>query len=103
MYHKLSALKDKTDLLTLDVLMLSEKNQRPTARCIEHIAIYDYDERSRTTLKPHMVDMLRQTFAHQEETRQRNEGRAGDILCRIEKLEVSSWKNPHAIEDLGKK
>ncbi|KAI5816486.1 thioesterase-like superfamily-domain-containing protein [Pyronema omphalodes] len=39
-YHKLS--RQGIDHFILDVMILSEKHQRPAARCIEDIVVYDY-------------------------------------------------------------
>lgn len=46
-YHKLRAAPTaSTDSFILDVLILSERHQRPAARCVEDIVVYDYRVRT---------------------------------------------------------
>ena len=101
-YHRLrSAPISSTDAFTLDVLILSERHQRPAARCIEDIVVYDYKLGQKASLQPFMVEKFQESFLLQEESKKRNEGRVRDLLKRVEKLEKESWDREGAVEDMG--
>ncbi len=101
-YHKLRASPTaSTDSFLLDVLILSEKHQRPAARCEEDIVVYDYQRGSKSPLQGFMVDIFRETFALQEETKTKNEMKVRDLLQKVERLEKASWDRPDAVEDMG--
>lgn len=101
-YHKLrSAPTASTDSFILDVLILSEKHQRPAARCVEDIVVYDYRQGKKSPLRDFMVEEFQETFKLQEEAKQRNEGRVRDLLDRVQKLESESWDRADAAEDMG--
>lgn len=102
MYHKLrSAPTASTDSFILDVLILSEKHQRPAARCVEDIVVYDYRHGQKSPLQDFMVEKFQETFALQEKARSRNEGRIRDLLDRVKRLESESWDRVDAVEDKG--
>lgn len=102
-YHKLrSSPSSKTDSFVLDVLILSEKHQRPAARCIEDIVLYDYRKAQKSPLRDFMVDKFRETYSLQEHAKSRNEARILQLLQRVESLEVETWNRPDAKEDMGK-
>lgn len=101
-YHKLRAAPTaSTDSFILDVLILSEKHQRPAARCEEDIVVYDYRRGSKSPLKDFMVDRFRETFLQQEEAKRRNEAAIQEILQKVQQLEKSSWDRADAVEDMG--
>ena len=101
-YHKLrSAPTASTDSFILDVLILSEKHQRPAARCVEDIVVYDYRRRTKSPLRDFMVEKFQETFQMQEEAKQRNEQRIRDLLERVRGLERESWDRADAVEDVG--
>lgn len=101
-YHKLrSAPTATTDSFILDVLILSEKHQRPAARCVEDIVVYDYRRGRKSLLRDFMVEKFQETFELQEETRRRNERKVGDLLDRVAMLEKQSWDREDAVEDKG--
>ena len=101
-YHKLRAAPTtSTDSFVLDVIILSEKHQRPAARCVEEIVVYDYRQGVKSPLKDFMVDKLRETYDQQEQAKIRNERRARDLLQRVERLEQESWDRSGAVEDIG--
>lgn len=101
-YHKLrTAPIASTDSFILDVLILSERHQRPAARCVEDIVVYDYGRGSKSPLKDFMVEEFKKTFELQEQSRIRNERRVSDLLQRIQRLEQQSWDRPDAVEDMG--
>lgn len=101
-YHKLRAAPTaSTDSFILDVLILSERHQRPAARCEEDIVVYDYRSGAKTPLRGFMVDKFMETFELQEQSKIRNEGRVRDLLRRVQRLERTSWDRPGAVEDMG--
>jgi len=92
---------EATDHFILDVLILSERHQRPAARCVEDIVVYDYRKAKKTPLQPFMVEKFRETFRLQEEARRRNGERVRELLERARELEKGSWDREGAVEDLG--
>ena len=101
-YHKLRAEATRgTDAFVLDVLIMSELHQRPAARCVEDIVIYDYRKGKKTALQPFMVDVFRETWRLQEEAKRANSERVVQILKRVRALEKDSWDRADAVEDLG--
>lgn len=101
-YHKLrSPPTTTTDSVTLDVLILSERHQRPAARCVEDIVIYDYRAGKKAPLQPFMVGRFQETFHLQERSKARNEQRVKDLLQQVVKLEKESWDREGAVEDMG--
>ena len=101
-YHKFRSLPtETTDSIILDVLILSEARQRPAARALEDVVIYDYRKGKKTTLEPFMLEQFQKTFALQEEAKEKNNRRIHQILEDVRTLEKSSWDRPDAKEDLG--
>ena len=102
-YHKLRAAPTaSTDSFSLDVLILSERHQRPAARCVEDLVLYDYRRGVKTPLRDFMVDKFVETFELQEQSRLRNERRVRDLLQRVQRLEKQTWDRADAVEDMGK-
>lgn len=101
-YHKLrSPPSGSTDSFVLDVLILSERQQRAAARCVEDIVVYDYRKGIKTPLRPFMAEVFTQTFRLQEEARAKYTGRVSDLLRQVESLEKESWDRKDAKEDFG--
>ena len=101
-YHKLrSEPTSGTDSFVLDVLIMSERHQRPAARCIEDIVVYDYRIGKKTPLKPFMIDVLRDTWRLQEEAKRTNSERVEQLLEQVRELERASWDRADAVEDIG--
>ncbi|KAH3961957.1 hypothetical protein HBI56_202780 [Parastagonospora nodorum] len=100
--HKLRT-KPATDAdhFILDVLILSEVHRRPAARCVEDIVVYDYTKAKKSALPPFMVDKFRETFALQEQAKEKNGKRVQDLLDRVRRLEQESWDREGAVEDMG--
>jgi hypothetical protein len=90
-----------TDHFILDVLILSERHQRPAARCIEDIVVYDYKSAKKSPLPPFMVDKFQETFKLQEEAKENNSRRVRGLLHRVRTLEQGSWDREGAKEDFG--
>ncbi|KAK7732134.1 hypothetical protein SLS57_001114 [Botryosphaeria dothidea] len=100
--HKLrSEPTDETDSFILDVIILSERHQRPAARCVEDIVVYDYRRGKKTPLKPFMLDQFRETFTLQEAAKKKYGQRVGALLEQVRQLETGSWDRPDAKEDFG--
>jgi len=103
-YHKLHALPSATtDAFTLDVLILSEKQRRAAARCLEDIVFYDYRAGGKISLaaKPFMLDAFRTTFRLQEAARDANCRRRDGLEREVRALEMASWDAEGAQEDFG--
>ena len=101
-YHKLrSAPTRSTDSFVLDVMILSERHQRPAARCIEDIVVYDYRQGSKTPLREFMVEQFQKTWEVQEEAKARNEGRVRALLESVTRVEKNTWDREGAVEDTG--
>lgn len=90
-----------TDHFILDVLILSEVHRRPAARCVEDIVVYDYKIGRKSPLKPFMVDQFRETFALQEQAKEKYGIRVTELIKRVRELEEGSWDRPDAKEDMG--
>jgi Thioesterase-like superfamily len=101
-FHKLRSRPDgNTESIILDVMILSEAKQRPAARCLEDVVVYDYRSSKRTTLPAFMLYQFQRTFDLQEATRAENEDKTHRLLGRVRELERNSWDIPDAQEDLG--
>lgn len=101
-YHKLRAAPTATtDSFILDVVILSERYQRPAARCVEDIVVYDYRRGVKSPLRKFMVEKLRATFELQEQSKIRNEKRVRDLLQKVRRLEREVWDRSDAVEDVG--
>lgn len=101
-YHKLGQEPGAdTDSFVLDVLILSELHQRPAARCVEDIVVYDYRKGKKAPLTPFMLDAFRNTWQLQQEAKNKFGGRVRSLLEGVEKLEKESWDRPDATEDFG--
>ncbi|KAF2786472.1 hypothetical protein K505DRAFT_330339 [Melanomma pulvis-pyrius CBS 109.77] len=90
-----------TDHFILDVLILSEVHRRPAARCVEDIVVYDYKVGRKSPLKPFMVGQFRETFALQEQAKEKYGMRVTELIKRVRELEEGSWDRPDAKEDMG--
>ncbi|KAF7508008.1 hypothetical protein GJ744_009905 [Endocarpon pusillum] len=101
-FHKLRFRPDeRSESIILDVVILSESRQRPAARCLEDVVVYDYRTSRRTTLPPFMLDQFQRTFELQETARFENESKIHHLLNRVRDIERNTWDRPDAREDLG--
>jgi len=80
---------------------MSELHQRPAARCIEDIVIYDYRKGKKTVLRPFMLDAFKETWRLQEEAKRVYSERVAQLLGRVRQLEEESWDREDAVEDMG--
>lgn len=66
-FHKLSYLPSASESsFTLDVMILSELHQRPAARCVEDIVVYDYKKGTKAAIRPFMMKAFERTWEEQE-------------------------------------
>ncbi|RDL41114.1 Uncharacterized protein BP5553_01093 [Venustampulla echinocandica] len=101
-FHKLRSLPSPTDShFVLDVMILSELHQRPAARCVEDIVVYDYLQGRKTAIIPFMMDAFLRTWEEQEKEKQRVTQQISMIEGIVGKLENESWNRPDAKEDMG--
>jgi hypothetical protein len=101
-YHKLrDAPSHDTDSFIMDVIILSERHQRPAARCVEDIVVYDYKQGKKTALQGYMAEAFMETFNLQEAARKRNTERILGLLAEVERLEKETWNRQDAKEDMG--
>ncbi|KAI5789419.1 thioesterase-like superfamily-domain-containing protein [Pyronema domesticum] len=90
-YHKL-ALKG-SDHFFLDVMILSEKHQRPAARCIEDIVVYDYVPQDpskapgKAPIPGFIEDVFNETARLQEAAKQDARRRMMEIENKVDMLE----------------
>lgn len=101
-FHKLRSLPSPTDgSFILDVIILSELHQRPAARCIEDIVVYDYRKGMKTELRPFMMDAFRETWEKQEDAKRRMGEKIRELDWAVRELERGSWDQEGAVEDMG--
>ncbi|TAQ85788.1 hypothetical protein B7494_g5879 [Chlorociboria aeruginascens] len=101
-FHKLAALPaPDADSFTLDVLMLSELEQRVAARCVEDIVVYDYRAGQKVRMRGWMREAFERTWEEQERAQVMNGETRAWIEEVVRGLEKGSWNRVGASEDLG--
>lgn len=85
----------------LDVLILSEREQRPAARCFEELVVYDYRKGKKVDVPPFMVRAFENLWEEQEANRRKVMRRIGQIESQLEELENETWNRADAVEDMG--
>lgn len=101
-YHKFRSVPNgSTDSFLLDVVILSERHQRPAARCIEDLVLYDYRQGSKTPIKEFMMQQFQEHWNAQEEAKARNEAKVRALVESIDRLEKETWDREGAVEDTG--
>lgn len=101
-FHKLRALPgDKDEAFILDVCIMSELHQRPAARCVEDIVVYDYRAGKKVEVRPFMMDAFKETWKEQEEERERVERRIEQVEGLLGEIERGSWNREGAVEEVG--
>ncbi|KAI5289715.1 hypothetical protein KEM54_003367 [Ascosphaera aggregata] len=91
-----------TSSFTSDVLILSEKRQRPAAHISEEITVYDYTQARKVQgLPPFMLGHFQKVWDLQNEIRVIWRMKANDILRDVRNLELEVWDRDGAVEDLG--
>ncbi|KAH6982678.1 thioesterase-like superfamily-domain-containing protein [Ilyonectria destructans] len=79
-----------SDHILLEAVILSERHQRPAARCFEDIVVFNYKTAKKTPLKGFMVDELRKTYEKQEASKKECEDKIESIIKAVEQIETSS-------------
>ena len=101
-YHKIrDRPTETTESLVLDVMILSEVKQRPSARCLEDVVVYDYKKGRKSALPPFMLEQFAKTFELQEQAKTQNKEKVAHISDRVRWLEEQSWDRSDAKEALG--
>jgi hypothetical protein len=101
-FHKLRSLPSPdSSSFILDVMILSELYQRPAARCVEDIVVYDYVAGKKVAIRPFMMRAFERTWKEQEEERKRVEKRILEIESAVGELERETWNREGAVEDFG--
>ncbi|KAK5107416.1 hypothetical protein LTR62_001277 [Meristemomyces frigidus] len=101
-YHKLHhAPTSGSDAIVLDVLVMSEKHQRPAARLSEDILVYDYTRAKKIALPAFMYDMFSSTWILQEQARKENTEKGARISAEVRRLERETWDGDGAVERVG--
>jgi hypothetical protein len=92
-FHKLRSLPSPdSSSFILDVLILSELHQRPAARCVEDIVVYDYKAGKKVNIRPFMMRAFEQTWRKQEEEKARVEKRIQEV-----ESAVGDWRGRRGI------
>ncbi|KAK2630365.1 hypothetical protein QTJ16_001185 [Diplocarpon rosae] len=101
-FHKLSYLPSATEFsFVLEVMIISELHQRPAARCVEDIVVYDYKKGKKTTIKPFMMKAFEQTWAEQQAETARVGKRIKELDSIVREIEQNTWDREDAVEDMG--
>jgi Thioesterase-like superfamily len=101
-FHKLRARPDgTTESIILDVMILSETKQRPAARCLEDVVVYDYLASKKTQLPTFMLDQFQRAYDLQEAAKAENGQKISSLLDRVREIERDSWDRADAQEDFG--
>ena len=101
-FHKLRKMpKPGESSFVLDAMILSEREQRPAARCLEDIVVYDYRVGNKIPLRPFMLKAFEALYRQQVETKEKNTRRVLKILEDVRQLEKDTWDRADAREDLG--
>lgn len=102
--HKIATpIEGASDSWALDVLIISERFRRITARCHESLVLYDYTTASKVSLggKPFILQAFEDTLRAQREESERCLQFRRRITQALRRLEVSSWDRSDAKEDFG--
>lgn len=86
---------------TLDVLILSERHQRPAARCEEDVVVYNYSAGKKAPISGFIKDGFEKVWQGQEIAKERAEKRIAEVEDLVSLLEKDSWDRPDAVEDMG--
>jgi hypothetical protein len=69
--HKLITKPDNSsDRLLFEAVAFSHRHQRPAAKFIEDVAVYDYKAGKKAPLKPFMVELMADVFAMQNQRKE---------------------------------
>jgi hypothetical protein len=101
-FHKLAHRPSPNDShFILDVMILSELYQRPAARCVEDIVVYDYKIGKKVEIRPFMMKAFEHAWEEQESAKRRIEDRIRVVEGRVADIEAGTWNKVGAVEDMG--
>ena len=69
------------------MLVLSEKHQRPAAKCHEEIVVYDYRTKGRAAIPPWMKDQFEITLQRQKEAMEDAHDKMEDLEKNVDEIE----------------
>ena len=97
--HKLRSQPDEsTENMVLDVVILSERTQRPAAMCLEDVVVYDYRAGKKSGMPKFMLDQFKKIWELQEEERAASSMKVEQLLADVRELEKGSWDRDGAVE-----
>lgn len=97
--HKLRSRPDaSTESMVLDVVILSERMQRPAARCLEDVVVYDYKVGRKSGMPEFMLDQFKQIWQLQEKEKAASSKKVEQLLTEVRELEKGSWDREGAVE-----
>ena len=89
-FHKLHAPPNPNSAsFLLDVMILSETQQRPAARAFEDIVVYNYPSAKKINLPTFMVEEFGKLWKEQEGEKKRALGRVAEVDGLLDELEES--------------
>lgn len=69
--HKLITKPDNSsDRMLFEAVAFSHRHQRPAAKFIEDVVVYDYKAGKKAPLKPFMVELMAELFAMQNQRKE---------------------------------
>jgi len=82
-------------------MILSELHQRPAARCVEDIVVYDYKAGRKVEIRPFMMNAFQRTWREQQEEEKRVGKRISELEAILRALETETWDREGAVEEVG--
>lgn len=97
--HKLRARPDeRTESMVLDVVILSERTQRPAARCLEDVVVYNYRAGKKSGMPAFMLKQFKTIWELQEKEKAASGKKVEQLLEDVRELEKGSWDREEAVE-----
>jgi len=93
--------REGENAFVLDVVILSEREQRVAARCEEDIVVYDYRVGRKVPIRGFMMRAFERSWRKQEEEKGRVERRVAEVEGLVREIERGTWDREGAVEDLG--
>jgi acyl-CoA thioesterase FadM len=97
--HKLrSKPDDTTDNMVLDVCIMSERMQRPAARCLEDVVVYNYRTGKKSGMPGFMLEQFNNVWELQESEKAASTKKVEELLRDVRELETGTWDREGAVE-----
>lgn len=88
--HKLtSEPQPDSDRFSLEVVIYSENQRRPAARCFEDIVVYDYQAGKKAALKPYIGNKFRELYDLQIQRQKESENKLDELQALVTEVENS--------------